>query len=167
MAVTAQQALGVSRQPLRVGRVRYGMWWLEQATAGARARVRAVGVDAAAVGRSFGHGTAAVGRSFGHGTVTVGRELRWAAELSVRAVAAGIDHVRPEPWSDRKLLALVAVIAVGALGVAIVLGMGTAQWMMTSADAMNFAAAGALAVGLTFLPLAYLVFASKRRARRE
>lgn len=143
MAVTAQQALGVGRRPLRVGRIRYGLWCLEQATAGARSQVRVVG----------------------DGAGTVGRELRWAAELSVRSTVAGIDHTRPEPWSDRRLLVLVAVIAVGALAVATVLGVGMAHWMMTSSGAMIFAAAGALSVGLAFLPLAYLVFASKRRGR--
>lgn len=143
MAVTAQQALGVSRRPLRVGRIRYGLWWIDQSTAGARSRARAVTGGAA----------------------TVGRELRWATELSVRSTLAGIDHARPEPWGDRKLLVFVAVIAVGALAVALVLGMGMAQWAMTSSDAMLFAAAGALAVGLALLPLAYLVFASKRRRR--
>ncbi len=143
MAVTAQQALGVSRRPLRVGRIRYGLWWIDQSTAGARSRARAVTGGAA----------------------TVGRELRWAAELSVRSTLAGIDHVRPEPWGDRKLLVFVTVIAVGALAVALVLGVGMAHWAMTSSDAMIFAAAGALAVGLTLLPLAYLVFASKRRRR--
>lgn len=145
MAVTAQQALGVSRRPLRVGRVRYGLWWLDQATAGARARARAV-TD---------------------GTATVGRELRWAAELSVRATLAGIDHARPEPWSDRGLTWLFGAIAVAAVAVAVLLGAGMAQWAMTSSDAMLFAAAGALAVGLVFLPLAYLVFASRRQRRRR
>ena len=144
MAVTAQQALGVSRRPLRVGRIRYGLWWLDQETAGVRSRVRAVG----------------------EGTATVGRELRWAAELSLRATLAGIDHARPEPWSDRGLMWLLGTIAVAAVAVAIVLGVGMAHWAMTSSDAMLFAAAGALAVGLVFLPLAYLVLASKRRRRR-
>ncbi len=143
MAVTAQQALGVSRRPLRVGRIRYGLWWLDQATAGARSRARAVTGGAA----------------------TVGRELRWAVELSARSTLAGIDHARPEPWNDRKLLVFVTVIAVGALAVALVLGVGMAHWAMTSSNAMLFAAAGAVAVGLAFLPLAYLVFASKQRRR--
>lgn len=145
MAVTAQQALGVSRRPLRVGRVRYGLWWLDQATAGARTRARAV-TD---------------------GTATVGRELRWATELSFRATLAGIDNARPEPWSDRGLTWLFGAIAIAAVAVAILLGAGMAHWAMTSSDAMLFAAAGALAVGLVFLPLAYLVFASKRRRRRR
>lgn len=99
------------------------------------------------------------------GAATVGRELRWATELSVRSTLSRIDHARPEPWGDRKLLVFVAVIAVGALVVALVLGMGMARWAMTSSDAMLFAAVGALAVGLALLPLAYLVFASKQRRR--
>ncbi len=145
MAVTAQQALGVSRRPLRVGRIRYGLWWLEQASLGPRTRVRA----------------------FGEGVSTVGRELRWATELSVRVTLVGIDHARPEPWSDRRLMWLLGTIAIAAVAVAIVLGMGMARWVMTSSNAMLFAAAGALAVGLVFLPLAYLVFASKRGRRRH
>ncbi|GHC84583.1 hypothetical protein GCM10007079_26710 [Nocardiopsis terrae] len=128
-----------------MGRIRYGLWWLDQATTGPRSRVRAVG----------------------DGAATVGRELRWATELSVRSTVAGIDHVRPEPWGDRKLLVLVTVIAVGALAVALVLGVGMARWAMTLSNAMPFAAVGALAVGLAFLPLAYLVFVSKRRGRRS
>ncbi|MBR8741494.1 hypothetical protein [Nocardiopsis sp. MG754419] len=128
-----------------MGRVRYGLWWLDQATAGVRDRTRVV-VD---------------------GTATVGRELRWATELSVRATLAGIDHARPEPWSDRGLTWLFGVIAVVAVAVAVLLGTGMAHWAMTSSDAMLFAAAGALAVGLVFLPLAYLVFASGRRSRRH
>lgn len=145
MAVTAQQALGVSRRPLRVGRIRYGLWRLDQVTMGARTRARVV-TD---------------------GTATVGRELRWATELSVRSTLAGIDHARPEPWSDRGLTWLFGMIAVAAVAVAVLLGVGMAQWAMTSSDAMLFAAAGALAVGLVFLPLAFLVFASKRQRRRR
>ncbi|WP_087097931.1 hypothetical protein [Nocardiopsis sp. JB363] len=145
MAVTAQQALGVSRRPLRVGRIRYGLWRLDQVTMGARTRARVV-TD---------------------GTATVGRELRWATELSVRSTLAGIEHARPEPWSDRGLTWLFGMIAVAAVAVAVLLGAGMAQWAMTSSDAMLFAAAGALAVGLVFLPLAFLVFASKRQRRRR
>jgi hypothetical protein len=144
MAVTAQEALGVSKRPLRVGRIRYGLWWLDQTTAGPRSRVRVVGDGAARVGRR------------------VGRELRWAAELSLRSTVAGIEYARPEPWGDRKLFGLVTAIAVGALVVAVVLGMGMAQWAMTSSNTMFFAAAGAVAVGLTLLPLSYLVFVSRR-----
>ena len=106
-------------------------------------------------------------RAFGDATATVGRELRWAAELSVRVTLAGIDHARPEPWSDRRLMWLLGAIAVTAVAVAVVLGVGMAHWAMTSSNAVLFAAAGALAVGLVFLPLAYLVFASKRRRRRH
>ncbi len=146
MAVTAQRALGVNRRPLRVGRIRYGLWWLDQATAGPRSRMRVVG----------------------DGAATVGRELRWAAELSLRSTVAGMEYARPEPWGDRKLFGLVTAIAVGALVVAVVLGMGMAQWAMTSSSAMVFAAAGAVAVGLTLLPLSYLVFVSRPgRVRSE
>lgn len=141
MAVTVQQPLGVTKQPLRVGRIRYGLWLLEEATAGARTRARAV-VD---------------------GTATAGRELRWAAELSARATTALIGHVRPEPLGDRRLLGLMAIIAVAALGIALVLGIGVSQWLMTAENSMVFAAAGALAVGLAVLSLAFLVFASRRR----
>lgn len=129
-----------------MGRIRYGLWRLDQATTGARSRMRVVG----------------------DGAATVGRELRWAAELSLRSTVAGIEYARPEPWGDRKLFGLVTAIAVGALVVAVVLGMGMAQWAMTSSSAMFFAAAGAVAVGLTLLPLSYLVFASRRgRVRSE
>lgn len=144
MAVTAQQALGVNRRPLRVGRVRYGLWWLDQATVGVRNRARAVT----------------------GGTAAVGRELRWAAELSARSTLAGVDHVRPEPWSDRGLLWLFGGISIAAVAVAVLLGFGMAHWAMTSSGATLFAAAGAVAVGAVLLPLAYLVFASKRRGRR-
>ncbi|WP_017610411.1 hypothetical protein [Nocardiopsis xinjiangensis] len=133
----------MTKQPLRVGRVRYGLWLLEEAAAGARSRVRAV-VD---------------------GTATAGRELRWAAELSARATTAHIDHVRPEPLGDRRLLGLMAAIAVAALGVSFVLGVGVAQWLMTAENSMVFAAAGSLAIGLAVLSLAFLVFASRRRRR--
>lgn len=144
MAVTVQQSLGVTKQPLRVGRIRYGLWWLEEATAGARARVRAVA----------------------DGTATAGRELRWAAELSVRAATVQIDHVRPEPMNDNRLLKLMAVLAFAALGIAVVLGIGVSQWLMTAENSMVFAAAGALAVGLAVLALAFLVFASRRGRSR-
>ena len=143
MAVTVQQSLGVSRGPLRVGRFRYGMWWLDQATTGVRARARTVSGS----------------------VVTVGRELRWATELSVRATTAGVYQARPKPWSERKLLASVLMVAVCAVAVALVLGFGMARWAMTESDSLLFAAVGALAVGLVLLPLAYLVFASKRGGR--
>ena len=141
MAVTAQQSLRVSKRPLRVGRIRYGLWWLEETTAGARTRVRAVA----------------------DGTASAGRELRWAAELSARATSARFDHIRPEPLGDRSLLALMAVIAIAALAVALVLGVGVSQWLATAANSMLFAAVGALAVGCAILSLAFLVFASRRR----
>lgn len=143
MAVATQQALGVHRRPLRVGRIRYGLWWLDQTTAGVRGQARAVA----------------------GGTATVGRELLWATELSVRTMTRQAELARPEPWSDRKLLAFATALAVGALVVAIVLGAGMARWAMTASNSLLFAAAGALAVGLVFLPLAYLVFASKRGGR--
>lgn len=143
MVVSAQQALGVNRRPLRVGRIRYGLWWVEQTTAGTRARAR----EAAG------------------GMATVGRELRWAFELSARSTVLSIDRVRPEPWGDRKLTVYLAVVAVLSVVTAFVLGAGLARWMMTAENSMLFAAAGALAVGCAFLSLAFLVFASKRRRR--
>lgn len=143
MAVSAQQALRVNRRPLRVGRVRYGLWWLEYTTAGARSRVREAAGDVA----------------------TMGRELRWAVELSARSTVVSVDRVRPEPWNDRKLTMYLALVAVIAVVTAIVLGVGLARWMMTAENSMLFAAAGALAVGCAFLSLAFLVFASKRRRR--
>lgn len=143
MAVTTQQALGVSRRPLRVGRIRYGLWWLDQNTTGARSLVRTVA----------------------DGAATTGRELRWAAELSVRSTAVRVGRTRPGPWSERTLLLAAAAVAVCALAVALVLGVGMARWAMTASDSLPFAAAGALAVGLVLLPLAYLVFASKRGGR--
>ncbi|OKI17177.1 hypothetical protein A6A08_07970 [Nocardiopsis sp. TSRI0078] len=123
-----------------MGRIRYGLWWLDQSTAGVRSRMRAVAGGAA----------------------VAGRELRWATELSVRATVAQLDHARPGPWSDRRLLLCATVLAVVALAVALLLGFGVARWVMTASDSLPFAAAGALAVGLVLLPLVYLVFASKR-----
>ncbi|GHD16413.1 hypothetical protein GCM10007147_04470 [Nocardiopsis kunsanensis] len=114
---------------------------LEEATTGARTRARAVA----------------------DGTATAGRELRWAAELSARTTTARIDHVRPEPLGDRRLLGLMTVIAVAALVVALVLGIGVAGWLMTAENSMVFAAVGSLAVGFAVLSMAYLVFASRRR----
>lgn len=141
MAVSAQQALGVNRRPLRVGRIRYGLWWVEQTTAGTRARAREAAGD----------------------ITTVGRELRWAFELSARSTAVSIDRVRPRPWNDRELTVYLAVVAVVAVVTALVLGVGLARWMMTAENSMLFAAIGSLAVGCAFLSLAFLVFASKRR----
>ncbi|QUX31719.1 hypothetical protein KGD83_11455 [Nocardiopsis akebiae] len=126
-----------------MGRIRYGLWWLDQNTAGARSLVRTV-TDGAA---------------------TTGRELRWAAELSVRSAVVRADRARPEPWSERTLLFAAAAVAVCALAVALVLGVGMSRWAMTASDSLPFAAAGALAVGLVLLPLAYLVFASRRGGR--
>ncbi|MFD3685854.1 hypothetical protein ACFWTE_13680 [Nocardiopsis sp. NPDC058631] len=143
MAVATQQVLGVNRRPLRVGRIRYGLWWLEQTTSGVRGRARTVT----------------------GGTAAAGRELLWATELSLRTMTRQAELARPEPWSDRKLLVSATVLAVGAVVVATVLGIGVARWAMTESNSLLFAAAGALAVGLVFLPLAYLVFASKRGCR--
>jgi len=143
MAVSAQRSLGVNRRPLRVGRVRYGLWWVEQIAAETRGRARETAGEMA----------------------TVGRELRWAFELSARSTAVSIERVRPEAWNDRKLTVCLAIVAVLAVVTALVLGGGLARWMMTAENSMLFAAAGALAVGCAFLPLAFLVFASKRRRR--
>ncbi|GAA1439680.1 hypothetical protein [Nocardiopsis tropica] len=143
MAVATQQALGVSRRPLRVGRIRYGLWWLDRTTAGVRGRARV----------------------FAGGAAAAGRELAWAAELSLRTTTRRAELARPEPWSDRKLLVSATVLAVCALAVATVLGAGMARWAMTESNSLLFAAAGAPAVGLVFLSLAYLVFASRRGCR--
>ncbi|MEV2277313.1 hypothetical protein AB0I72_17180 [Nocardiopsis sp. NPDC049922] len=123
-----------------MGRFRYGLWWLDQATAGVRAWPGSVAAGAA----------------------TVGRELRWATELGARVAVARIDAARPEPWNDGKLLAFVTVVAACALAVALVLGLGVARWAMTASGSLPFAAAGAIAVGLVLLVLTYLVFASRR-----
>src|SRR5699024_2889437 len=132
MAVSAQQSLGVNRRPLRVGRVRYGLWWVEQITAQARARARE---------------TAGV-------MATVGRELRWAFELGARSTALSIERARPVPWNDRRLTVWLAIVAVLAVVTALVLGGGLARWMMTAANRRLRAAAGTLAGGRSFLPLA-------------
>ncbi|PDP84444.1 hypothetical protein CQJ94_27610 [Glycomyces fuscus] len=126
-----------------MGRIRYGLWWLDQNTTGARSLM----------------GTVAAGAA------TTGRELRWAVELSVRSALVRADRARPGPWSERTLLFAAAAVAVCALAVAILLGFGMARWAMTAPDSLPFAAAGALAVGLVLLPLAYLVFASRRGGR--
>src|SRR5699024_9188114 len=141
MAVSAQQSLGVNRRPLRVGRVRYGLWWVEQITAQARARARE---------------TAGV-------MATVGRELRWAFELSARSTALSIERARPVPWNDRKLTVCLAIVAVLAVVTALVLGGGLARWMMTAENSMLLVAAGALAVSCAVPPLVFLVFDCKRR----
>ncbi|WP_285731212.1 hypothetical protein [Nocardiopsis sp. ATB16-24] len=143
MAVTAQQVLGVGRRPLRVGRVRYGLWWIDQATTGARSWPRVVAAEVGAVGR----------------------ELRWAAELSVRATVTRIGLARPEPWSDRGLLLLATAIAVCSVGLAVLLGFGMARWAMTASGFLPFVAVGALVVGVMLLLLVYLVFASRRGCR--
>lgn len=143
MAVTAQQILGVGRRPLRVGRIRYGLWWVDQATAGARSWLWAMAAEAGAVGR----------------------ELRWAAELSVRATVTRVDRARPAPWSDRGLLLLATAFAVCSVALAVLLGFGMARWAMTASGFLPFVAVGALVVGVMLLLLVYLVFASRRGCR--
>ncbi|MFV2197605.1 hypothetical protein [Nocardiopsis sp. LOL_012] len=126
-----------------MGRIRYGLWWVGQIAADVHAWSRMVAAAAAAIGR----------------------ELRWATVLSARATAASLDAIRPSPWSDRKLLAFLSVVALCASTVAFVLGLGVSRWVKTAPDSSLFASAGAIAVGAVLLPMAFLVFASRRSSR--
>lgn len=141
MLVSLEQKLGArDREPLRIGRLQYGLWWLEHTTAGTRWQVRQ---SALALVRSAG-------------------EIRWLTLLTVQNTAVRARRARPSPWSDRGLCVMASVIAVGALSVALVLGVGISQWARTDPNALLPAATGSIAVGVAWLFLMYLVFAARR-----
>ncbi|MFC3997812.1 hypothetical protein ACFOVU_17895 [Nocardiopsis sediminis] len=124
-----------------MGRVRYGLLWLDHHAARLGLRVRPVG-DAFAGAAS---------------------EIRWVARLTAASAAARLDRTRPEPWTDRRLLAAALIIALGALAVSSLLGFALSRWMATRPGDVLPAAGGAVVVAAVLCALAYLVFASKPR----
>ncbi|WP_306371554.1 hypothetical protein [Nocardiopsis sp. CC223A] len=130
----------MKKRPLRVGWMRYGLWWLVQAAAGARSGIRSL-------------------------TRGVGREMRWVVGLTAKSLPIDLEKAEAEPWDDRRLFAGLTVFSVVALAIALLLGFGVAEWMRTEADALPIVGLGALAVGAVLVSLAYLVFASRQRRR--
>ncbi|MFL1379247.1 MULTISPECIES: hypothetical protein [unclassified Nocardiopsis] len=121
--------------------MRYGLWWFERAAANARSGIRSLATG-------------------------VGKEMRWAAGLTARALPIDLDKLdraEAQPWDDRRLFTGLTVFSVLAVALALFLGFGVAEWMRTESGALLIAGIGALAVGAVLLPLAYLVFASRRR----
>ncbi|QUX24782.1 hypothetical protein K1J57_20720 [Nocardiopsis sp. MT53] len=141
MAATAQESLTVSKRPRRVGWMRYGLWWFEQAAAGARGGIRSLARGA-------------------------GKEMRRAAGLTAKALPAGLEKAEAEPWDDRRLFVGLTAFSVVALALALLLGFGVAEWMRTEAGALPIVGVGALAVGVVLACLAYVVFASRQRRPR-
>lgn len=142
MAATAQQSLKVIKQPRRVGRLRYGLWWFERTTAGARDGIRSL-------------------------TAGVGKEMKWAAGLTAKALPIDLDKAEAEPWDDRRLFTGLLAFSVAAVALSLLLGVGVAQWMRTDSGALLIVCAGAVLVGALLLPLAHVVFASRRRSRPQ
>jgi hypothetical protein len=118
--------------------MRYGLWWLERTAANARSGIRSLATG-------------------------VGKEMRWAAGLTAKALPIDLDKAEARPWDDRRLFTGLMVFSVLAVALALLLGFGVAEWMRTESGALPIAGIGALAVGAVLLPLAYLVFASRRR----
>lgn len=123
-----------------MGWMRYGLWWFEQAAAGARGGIRSLAGG-------------------------VAKEMRWAAGLAAKSLPIDLEKAEAKPWDDRRLFVGLTVFSVVALALALLLGFGVAEWMRTEAGASLIAGLGALAVGAVLVPLAYVVFASRQRRR--
>ncbi|MFC4564739.1 hypothetical protein ACFO4E_23010 [Nocardiopsis mangrovi] len=124
-----------------MGRVRYGLLWLDHHAVRLGRRARPVG-DAFAGAAS---------------------EVRWAVRLTAASAAARLERARPEPWNDRRLLVAALVTGLGALAVSSLLGVALARWMATRPGDALPAAGGAVVVAAVLCALAYLVFASRPR----
>ncbi|MBB6171306.1 hypothetical protein HNR23_001366 [Nocardiopsis mwathae] len=94
-------------------------------------------------------------------------EVRWVVLLTALDTAARMERVRPHPWTDGKLLTALTVTAIGALSVAVLLGISLAEWWADTSRDLLPAAGGALVVGAALLTLLFLVFASTGPNRPE
>ncbi|MDT0329554.1 hypothetical protein [Nocardiopsis lambiniae] len=121
--------------------MRYGLWWVERATAGARGGIHAF-------------------------TRAAAREIRGAADATLRLLPARAGRsTASEPWDDRTLFTGLTVFSLVAVAVSLLLGFGVAEWMRTEPEALLIAGLGAVVVGAVLLPLGRLVFTSRRRRR--
>ncbi|MUL43487.1 hypothetical protein FZ103_20325 [Streptomonospora sp. PA3] len=87
-------------------------------------------------------------------------EVVWVARLTAGLAALRAARMRPGPWTDGKLLALVSVIALGSLAVSGVLGYALSRWVASGPGDLLPAAGGAVAVGAALFFLVFIVFAS-------
>src|SRR5690625_3829022 len=138
MLVSYRQPL-VHRQPLRVGWHRYFRLWVDHQLVRLREETRpGWSVFAAAAS-----------------------EVVWVVRLTAGSAALRAARMRPGPWTDGKLLALISVIALGSLAVAGLVGYALSRWAAASGtgDALP-AAGGAVVVGGVLVVLVVCVFAS-------
>lgn len=122
----------------RVGDARHGPRWYERAAAGARGGIRSLARRA-------------------------GERAERIADPVARSLRMSPARSEAGPWDDRRLFTGLSVFAVAAVALSLLLGFGVADWMRTEPGALPIAGAGAVAVGALLLPLACLVFASRRR----
>ncbi|MFC4868466.1 hypothetical protein [Streptomonospora arabica] len=128
----------IHRQPLHVGWPRYYRLWIDHQLVRVRRGIRP-GWTAFAAAAS---------------------EVVWATRLTAGAMALRAARMRPGPWTDGKLLALLTVVALGSLAVAGVLGYALSRWVASGPGDVFPAAGGAVAVGGALLVLVFVVFAS-------
>ncbi|MFD0773946.1 hypothetical protein ACFQZ2_08410 [Streptomonospora algeriensis] len=128
----------IHRQPLHVGWARYYRLWVDHQLVRLREGIRP-GWSALAAAAS---------------------EVVWVGRLTAVAAALRAARMRPGPWTDGKLFALLCVIALGSLAVAGVLGYALSRWMASGPGDLLPAAGGAVAVGGALIVLVFLVFSS-------
>ncbi|GAB3445256.1 hypothetical protein GCM10027570_15150 [Streptomonospora sediminis] len=92
--------------------------------------------------------------------VAAASEVVWLARLTAGSAVLRAARMRPGPWSDRKLFALLSVIALGSLAVSTVLGHALSKWAASVPGDVLPAAGGAVVVGGTLIVLVFVVFAS-------
>lgn len=137
MLVSYRQPL-IHRQPLHVGWARYYRLWVDHQLVRLREGTRP-GWSALAAAAS---------------------EVVWVGRLTAGAAALRAVRMRPGPWTDGKLFALLCVVALGSLAVAGLLGFALSRWVASDAGDVLPAAGGAVAVGGVLSVLVFLVFAS-------
>ncbi|WP_131098825.1 hypothetical protein [Streptomonospora litoralis] len=131
------------RQPLHVGWARYYRLWTDHQLVRLREETRP-GWSALAAAAS---------------------EVVWVARLTAGSAALRAARMRPGPWTDGKLLALLSVIALGSLAVAGVVGYALSRWVASGPGDVLPAAGGAVAVGVALFALVFVVFASVETER--
>lgn len=149
------------RSVLRVGWLTYRRLWLEERSAEAREWLATRGgarlLPATRRGiAGLAGGVAAVGHLVATVLGPVGRMLRRV-----------LGRVRPRPFRDGALVALLAVLAIAGLGVAVALSFALSAWAATDAHDVLIAAVGAIVVGTLVLVLLVLVFASSPASAHE
>lgn len=93
-------------------------------------------------------------------TSAMGRVSAQAASATISRVAS---RIRPRPLGDGAVVAILGVVTLAMLAVSITMAFALSAWLRTSPGDVLLAAGSAVTVGILFMVVMFLVFASKDR----